>query len=458
MQYCLPKPHMPRAFRFALVLLAGTGASFFPTPARADQTLVRMLAESNINQQYVVESVSISGVEVERVHDAKISTSLRQRLSSLIGRPCDMSALGDLAARLRTALHLQDVKQRLLRGSSPDRVRVDFEAVRPDFTYDLSVPRFLYSSNQGWTTEVNGTIHLRRHSIAVGLGSNGDDLAERFTGFSTRYEDSHVFSDRIRFAFDVEGYHDQWNPATRAAAEVNQTAAGASNAYSLYRTRRNIAPTLTFAVTRAVSVSLGASFERMEMEGPSPAGNDMSMSANTATAEVDFGYTAEGAAVTQRWDARIATRITSHELGSDYSYRRHTLAVRYQWKSGRHTITDRLVAGAITGNAPLFERFSLGNSSTLQGWDRYSIDPLGGARMGHNSVSYGTQMRQGVAEVFYDSGLIGGTGAGSGGGSRWGSLRHSAGFGYRQGIFNVAMAFALNDGRFSPVFMAGMNY
>ena len=89
--------------------------------ARADEALVRAVAETNVNQQYLIESVSISGVEVTRFHDAKLSPSLRKRLASLVGAPCDMSAIGDLAGfRLRSTLHLEDVHERLLRGSSPD--------------------------------------------------------------------------------------------------------------------------------------------------------------------------------------------------------------------------------------------------------------------------------------------------------------------------------------------------
>jgi len=435
----------------ALALSLILGGAVFDSLARADQALERALADSNVNQQYLVESVSISGVEVARFHDAKLSPSLRRRLAALVGAPCDMKTIGDLAGKLRSTLRLQEVQQHLLRGSSPDRVRVDFEAVRKDYGFDLSVPRFLYNSSQGWTTEVNSNMRFREHSLAVGLGSNGDDLTERFTGFSTFYQDSHVFSDQIRFGLAIEGYHDLWNPSTRLAA--NDSAPGASNALALYRTRRNIAPALTFALSRELTVSVGASFERMEMEAPSPAGNDMSTSANAATADVVFGYTAEGDDTVQRWDGRYGIRIATHDLGSDYVYRRQKVSLRYQWKSGRHVVADQMTAGAITGQAPLFERFVLGNSSTLQGWDHYSLDPLGGDRMVHNAVSYGYQIGQNTAELFYDAGFIG-----NGNGDRLGTLRHSLGVGFRQGIFNVAMAFPLSDGRLAAVFMAGMNY
>lgn len=460
-----------------LVLSLILGGTVCTGAGYADQALVRALAESNVNQQYLVESVSISGVEVARFHDSKLSPSLRRRIAALVGAPCDMLAIGDLAGRLRSTLHLQDVKQRLSRGSSPDRVRVNFEVVQKDYAFDLSVPRFLYDSSQGWTAELDASARFREHSINVALGSNGDELTERFTGFSTRYENSHVFSDRVRFGIGIEGYHDLWNPSTRVAVaglsgqaaaqnDLNASASGTSNEFALYRTRRNIAPALTFVLNRDLSVSVGASFERMEMEAPSNAGNDMSNSANAATAEVDFGRTVEGGENLQRWDGKYGVRVGTRQLGSDYVYVRHSVSVRYEWRSGRHLVADRLIAGAISGQAPLFERFVLGNSSTLQGWDHYTIDPRGGNRMVHNSVSYGHQFQEGTPEVFYDAGIVGNGNTGNGNtgnsnpgnGNRLGTLRHSLGVGFRQGIFNVAMAFPLCQGRFAAVFMAGMNY
>jgi hypothetical protein len=187
------------------------------------------------------------------------------------------------------------------------------------------------------------------------------------------------------------------------------------------------------------------------MEAAPMPGNDISKSANAATAELNFGYTREGNGDEQRWDAKYAVRAATRQLGSDYVYRRQSIALRYEWRHGKHTVADRVTAGTISGNAPLFERFVLGNSSTLFGWDRYAIDPLGGNRMAHNSVSYGRQFQRTTAEVFYDAGVVGE-------GDKLGTLRHSVGLGFRQGIFNVAMAFPLFEGRVAAVFMAGMNY
>jgi outer membrane protein assembly factor BamA len=93
----------------------------------------------------------------------------------------------------------------------------------------------------------------------------------------------------------------------------------------------------------------------------------------------------------------------------------------------------------------------LGNSSTLVGWDRFEIDPLGGTRVVHNQMTYGYRVGAGTVQAFYDAGMLWQSG-------RSATLRHSVGAGYKQGIFVMAMAFPVRDGRIEPVFMAGMNY
>jgi len=114
---------------------------------------------------------------------------------------------------------------------------------------------------------------------------------------------------------------------------------------------------------------------------------------------------------------------------------------------GKSVVIDDVTTGVLTGRAPLFERFVLGNSSTLRGWNKYDLDPLGGNRMVHNSVEY----RYGVLEAFYDAGAIWDRGETA-------TLRHSVGVGLRQGLFSLAIAFPIRDGHIDPIFMVGMNY
>ncbi len=149
----------------------------------------------------------------------------------------------------------------------------------------------------------------------------------------------------------------------------------------------------------------------------------------------------------QEWDAGYSLRAATNVLGSDFAYARHQGDVQYVCSWGRGQILDDLTAGAITGQAPLFERFILGNSTMLRGWNRFDIDPLGGSRMVANTVEY----RYRLFDVFYDSGAIWDQGEGA-------VLRHSLGIGIRQGGAYAALAFPIREGHIEPVFMVGMNY
>lgn len=405
------------------------------TSLYADQELFRAAAESNVNQRYTIESITVAGMRAEQ---AKLPSNLRRRIEALIGTHCDMAALDGLAVDLRKELHLRAVTQRLLKGSEPDRVRVDFEVVRK--MVDISVPRFLFHSRQGVTGEVDASSHVGQNTFTVDAVSNGDNLVERFTGIVARYEDNKVGSDKIRFGVEFEDYHEQWNVATRGAI-------GTDSGLSLYRARTNVAPEFTFALARPLTLSLGASFEHMDPE----IRDQPNHMANAITGEVHFGHRIEDDAVTQSIDAKYNFRAGTRGLGSDYSYSRHMVSFRYEIKSGRQTASDEMIAGSVAGQAPLFERFVLGSDSTLRGWDRYSIDPVGGNRMVHNSMTYGYQFGERTAEVFYDSGALWNSG-------RMAQIRHSVGVSYRQGIFVLTTAFPVVEGRICPVFMAGMNY
>jgi len=150
-------------------------------------------------------------------------------------------------------------------------------------------------------------------------------------------------------------------------------------------------------------------------------------------------------------EGRYSLRVATRALGSTYAYARHFISARYEAKSGKHIVSDELVAGSITGQAPFFDRFVLGSSSTLRGWDRYEIDPVGGSRVVHNELAYGHRVGEGTLEGFYDTGALWQS-------DRPATLRHSLGVGYKQGIFVLSMAFPIRNGRIEPVFMAGMNY
>jgi len=137
----------------------------------------------------------------------------------------------------------------------------------------------------------------------------------------------------------------------------------------------------------------------------------------------------------------------SHALASDYAYSRHRWGFRYRLKRGKQELVDDGWGGVILGTAPLFERFALGNSTSLRGWNKFDLDPLGGNRVVHNTVEY----HYGSFQIFCDSGAIWDSGQPA-------VARTSVGAGLRQGAFSLALAFPLRNGRMEPVFMVGMNY
>ena len=423
---------------FLLCVFLGTAASL-----AAGQGFTRDVTETNVNQRYSIESVSLGGVGLDDTEAAKLPPTLRERLSALIGQKCDMGTLADLSAEIRRELHFRTVTERLLKGNAPDMVKVDFEVVQGEVAFEVTVPRLLFTSDQKVTGELDANIGFRQNHFTLGAVSNGDDLIERFNGMMLRFDSAPLLStalgnDRFHASVTFEDYHTQWNAATLAADE---------GANVLYRSRWSVSPQLTFAIARPITIAVGTSFAQME-PASGQAGN---RSANAGTFDIRYGRKIEGGSVQQRIEGKYSLRVATRALGSTYAYARHMISFRYEARSGRHMVSDTLSAGAIAGDAPLFERFALGTSSVLPGWNRFQIEPVGGTRIAHNEVSYGYRVGPGTVETFYDMGTVWQAGEQA-------ILRHAAGVGYRQGIFVLTTAFPIRNGRVEPVFMAGMNY
>jgi hypothetical protein len=396
--------------------------------------------DMNVNTRYTVESVELAGD-----NPAGISTGLRGELTRLVGAKLNPAALDDLATRIRRELHVRAVTHRLLRGQTPEHVRVVFDVRGTPAKFEASVPKLVYRSDAGLSGLAEGTASVGWQAFTFGAVSDGDDLAERYAGIVARYEDKRLASDRVRFRLDFESYHEQWNQATANA--LNQPGA-ASDTSGIYRTRQNIEPLVTFVLARggsgAVNLTVGTSFERFQSQFPAA----RTESANAMVTTLRYHRRVEGSGANQQeWDAGYSLRAATNLLGSDFAYARHQGDVQYVYSWGRNQILDDLTAGAITGQAPLFERFILGNSTLLRGWNRFDLDPLGGNRMVHNTLEY----RYRLFDVFYDSGAIWDQGETA-------VLRHSVGVGVRQSGLYAALAFPIKEGHIEPVFMVGMNY
>lgn len=390
-------------------------------------------SEINVNSRYVVESVEFSGAD-----EGAFSTDLRQSVKKLIGENLDSEALDQLGKRIRKELHVRSVSHRVLRGFTPDHVRVVFEIKGPPTKFEVSVPKFLYDSKQGWSAVVEGTSTIAHNSFTLGLVSDNDETTERYTGVTARYENNRVGTDRVRFRMDFGSYHEQWNRATLVANHETGDMLG------IYRTRQEFEPVATIVVSKPLTVSFGAAFDRFESQFPTGL---IEQGTNAAVAAVRYRLQTEESDYRQDFDAGYSLRLATHLLDSDFAYARHRADVRYVLAVGNHRVIDEFMAGFIMGTAPLFERFVLGTSATLRGWNRFDIDPLGGDRMVHNSLEY----RYRIFQVFYDTGAI------------WDRnldpvARHSVGVGLRHDGFSVAVAFPVKEGRTEPIFMVSMNY
>lgn len=392
-------------------------------------------SEINVNSRYTVESVQLSGAE-----ESRISAGLRREIARLTGEKLNPSLIEDLARRIRKELHVRSVSHQLLRGETPDHVKVVFEVEGRPRSYEVSIPTFLYHARQGWSAAVEGTVQISDHRLTAGIVSDNDALTERFAGVNGRYEYRRVAGiDRLGLRFAAESYHQKWNQATRL--EASETPEGTA---PLYRSRHNFEPAVTLALAGPLTVSVGAGFQRMEPDFPGSAAE----AANAVVTTVRYHRRMEDSAPGQHdLEAGYSLRAATRVLDSDYVYARHRAALHYSYERGRHMVLDHAMAGAITGHAPMFERFVLGTSSTLRGWNKFDLEPLGAERMAHNTFEY----RYRCLALFYDAGAVWNQGQPA-------VARHAVGMGVRQSGFTVAVAFPVRENRVEPVFMMGMNY
>ena len=340
---------------------------------------------------------------------------------------------------------MRAVTHRLLRGQTPEHVRVVFDVRGTPAKFEASVPKLVYRSDGDFSGLAQGTATVGSQAFTFGGVSDGDNLAERYTGIVASYEDKRLISDHVRFRLDFESYRDQWSPATTDALDQPGAETDTSG---IYRTRQNIEPLVTFVLSRGapgvLNLTVGASFERFQSEFPAA----RTESANAMVTTLRYHRRVEGSdANQQEWDAGYSLRAATNFLGSDFAYARHQGDAHYVYSWGHSQFLDDLTGGVITGQAPLFERFILGNSTMLRGWNRFELDPLGGSRMVANTAEY----RYRLFDVFYDSGAIWDQGETA-------VLRHSVGVGVRQNGMYAALAFPIREGHIEPVFMVGMNY
>jgi hypothetical protein len=446
----MPGANVSSILALALRLPMTAPMRFILIPALAACTLLgqsllpdeEAASELNVNSRYTIESVNF----VDH-REYKLSASSLEEIRDLVGAKVSTDALDRLALRIRGELRAHDVTFKLTRGAEPESVRVLIQVDRAGGSFDASVPTFSYNSALGFTGTGQLASTIGSNAFTFRMLRDSDSLTEQFSGVQADYERS--VGRRIRLGFEFDAYQDQYASSTLAALD------GASRPSSLgagaYGSRLNYEPSATFVLATPLTLTIGLSFEQLNSL-PSAARSEAANAViNTLRYRQRWGVSGDN---TQELDAGYSLRAATTLLASDLAYTRHLAHLKYNYSSRTQSVEVTVIAGAIYGEAPLFERFSLGDSTLLRGWNKYDLDPLGGNRLAYGSVTYGYR----ILRVFYDTGSVWDQGKSP-------EPKESAGVGvssglgvFEKGTFLLALAFPLGQGRVTPVVIAGMNF
>jgi hypothetical protein len=344
-------------------------------------------------EQDTVEAVEVTGVPRSRVSD-----TLSAELQMMAGKKIDQLEMDHLLEKLRKELTDDyEVRTQLRGGTQANRVKIVYEVeLIPWIPYRTSQERASYHQKQGITVVCCGDPFLSKYTT-LNLIFDGDSLIERYKGLSIGLESRELGTRHFgaRLQFDTFGV--QWKDQTRRFIAATPSAPG------LYRSRRALAPSLAFAFNRHVYVTAGANLVQLEMEGPDS--HWRSAHAGVASLRYDSKKIERGK-TEYYFKGGYEVRTGARNIGSSFSYTRHALDHSSMVKHEKHELQLSLMAGKITGNAPLFERFSLGNTQTLRGWNKYDGDARGGDNVWHYSAEY----RFSPFGVFLDQGAFWGNG------------------------------------------------
>ena len=393
--------------------------------------------QADINAKYIVERVEIRGVP-----DSAITPEMQADVQALTGKTLDTEVAERLEARLKSAFADYNVERRTNRGGEPGHIRVVFQLTRSEesrwLRYEPLDANALYHSDQGWGAKVPLTMSGGDFMVVPRFAFDvGDELIEEYTGFGFRFETRKLGTERLGAFFEWSTFDQTWRDQTLAALPAYPRVP------PLYRNRMAVTPLLKFAVTRQLTVGGGVSIT--ELDALDESSSD-SLMANAAVGTVSFNQRWHQASnARQGLHAAFTVRAGLETLESDLAYERYLGQADYSFHRDKHRVFASAMFGGISGEAPLFERFSLGDSQTLRGWNKYDIGPVGSDRMFHASLEY----RYRLLSLFLDSGSVWDAGQER-------KARFSTGFGFTPGPAFFTVAFPLNTDEFRAVFTMGV--
>jgi hypothetical protein len=395
--------------------------------------------QADINAKYVVEEVVIQGVR-----DAVVTTEMRDDREALKGKPLDEEVAERLSTRLRAAFPDYTLQRRISRGSQRGQIKVVFHLERSEqsrwLRFEPMEANAIYHSDQGWGAKMPLTISGGDFRVEPHFAIDaGDDLIEEYSGFGLRFESRKLGTERLGVFFDWATYDSDWRDPTLFAAGANPAIA------PLYRNRMTVTPLVKFAVTQNLTVAGGVSITELDSLNETLSTSQM---ANAAVGSLRFTqHWKRSSGIQHDLEAAFTVRSGLDGLESDLVYDRYVTQADYLFRMSHHRVLVSGMFGSLTGIAPMFERFSLGDSRTLRGWDKWDIAPAGGDRVFHTSVEY----RYRVLALFLDSGAV------------WDKdtdrkIRFSTGFGFTPGPAFFMVGFPLNTDDFRAVFTMGLRF
>jgi len=393
--------------------------------------------DDNINLRYVVEQADITGVPED-----ELSQALRDGLHALVGQRLDSGEADRLRRQMERELPRYDISRRIERGSEVGRIRVVYEARKKEpprwLRFEPLRSNATYHSEHGWGSYLDFAMGSRSVRFTPLFAINdSEDLIEEISGYGLRFETRKLGTRRLGASLEWSTFDQDWRGRTRDAV------ASRPDLPDLYSERSTFTPVLKFAMTPDLSLAAGVSITELK---PLDAPGD-SRTANAAIASIGFARSWEsgGSDARHRVDASFGIRAGSHDLESDLAYRKYVGQGWYRHDFGRHHVQVSGMAGRVTGDAPLFERFALGDAARLRGWDKYEITPAGGDRVVYASVEY----RYTGLGLFLDVG------------SAWDDkterrVRASAGIGFHAGPAFLKVGFPLNTDNLTAIFTIGL--
>ena len=392
--------------------------------------------DDNVNARYVVEQADLTGVP-----DAELTQALRDDLQSVVGQRLDSGEAERLQGRMERELPRYEITRRIHRGSAVGRIRLVYEAsereLPPWLRFEPLRSNAIFHSEQGWGSYLDLGIGDRtiRFTPLVAI-DNADDLVEEYSGYGLRFEATKLGTRRLGASLEWSRFEQDWRGATLDALAL------APGIPAPYDTRSTITPLVKFAVSANLSLAAGVSISELEPLFPA---TDSRM-ANAAVGSIDYDRQwKDGGDASHHVEGSFGVRAGSRELESDLDYRRYFGWGAYQYDFRRHHVRATGMAGRITDRAPLFERFTLGDSTTLRGWDKYDIAPVGGDRMFHSSIEY----RYTGLAIFLDVGSVWDAGTER-------KIRVSTGLGFHAGPAFLAVGFPLNTDNVTAVVTMGL--